>query len=139
MDTTNNEYIGLPAEEARTIPTGGRCAICARRIGKGAAVVAERLDGGEPREWTLCASCHEAVRNEVERAALDTPLRVPVALGIVASERAPGRRPHIWEERFWQRLDSGDSDWLILGIVKLAFAAQAASLILTTAYVALTQ
>lgn len=64
------------------------------------------------REWRLCQPCAQAVRREVERAALDTPLRVVVAVALVASDRSPPARSHVWSERCWREVDSATQDKL---------------------------
>ena len=50
----------------------------------------ETGDVPEPRQsWVFCADCDAAVRTELERSPVQGPLRIRVAVGIVAAERSP--------------------------------------------------
>jgi hypothetical protein len=75
----------------------------------------------EPRSWLLCADCAVAVREEVERADLRTPLRVRIAVGIVALQRRSRPHYHFWNEQFWEELDNEAEtrilEWFIFGLV----------------------
>jgi hypothetical protein len=90
--------------------SGGRCAICGRRQRQpmrrlvDAELVSDDLELA-PRSWVVCSECAEAVQQEVERAGLHTPQRVRVAVGIVAADRHPQRRPSIFSDRYWEELD----------------------------------
>ncbi|MGO8949738.1 MAG: hypothetical protein ACLQUY_19210 [Ktedonobacterales bacterium] len=100
--------------------TSIRCAICDRRSsGPMYRVVESDPPDDEPRSWMLCADCANAVRQEVERADLRTPLRVRIAVGIVALQRR--RRPHFWNEQFWEELDDAAENrimvWFIFGLL----------------------
>jgi hypothetical protein len=67
-----------------------RCSICAKRLGKDIAYLDETGDVPEPRQsWVLCPACDQAVRAELERSPVMGPLRVRIAVGIVAAERSP--------------------------------------------------
>jgi hypothetical protein len=68
-----------------------RCDICAQPTGRDIAFLDETGDVPEPRRsWVLCADCNAAVSAELARSPVATPLRVRVAVGIVAAERSPG-------------------------------------------------
>jgi hypothetical protein len=62
------------------------------------------------------------VQAELARSELRPPIRTRVAVGLVASQRGPARRPKWWQERYWEELD--DVGWnrfiiwsiLIIGI-----------------------
>jgi hypothetical protein len=101
--------------------TSIRCAICdLRSSGPLYRVVESASPDDEPRSWLLCADCAAAVRQEVERADLRTPLRVRIAVGIVALQRRP-RHYHFWNEQFWEE-DDDDAQtrvvkWFIFGLV----------------------
>lgn len=44
----------------------------------------------EPRlSWTLCKQCHQALLQEMERSPVLSPLRLRIAIGIIAAERWP--------------------------------------------------
>jgi hypothetical protein len=86
--------------------TSIRCAICGQRSsGPLYRVVESDLSDDEPRSWLLCVDCAAAVRQEVERADLRTPLRVRIAVGIVALQRRPRPHYHFWSEQFWEEAD----------------------------------
>ncbi|HEU0002199.1 MAG TPA: hypothetical protein VFQ36_14955 [Ktedonobacteraceae bacterium] len=67
-----------------------RCSICARRIWFSATHLIEPLGVPEPRQsWTLCKRCHALLLVEMERSPVLSPLRLRIAIGIVAAERSP--------------------------------------------------
>ena len=67
-----------------------RCSICTRRILSHATHLVEPLGVPEPRRsWTLCKRCSELLLIEMERSPVLSPLRLRIAMGIVASERSP--------------------------------------------------
>lgn len=101
----------LPSEEPRAIAheqapdtldaADGRlhCAICEHRLGK----TFRRLDEGayvpdSGQSWALCAKCYQAVQRQIAAAPVRSPLRVRVAVGIVASERTPAARQAHWDD-----------------------------------------
>lgn len=44
----------------------------------------------EPRQaWTLCKRCHEALLVKMRLSPIRTPLRLRIAMGLVAAERSP--------------------------------------------------
>jgi len=44
----------------------------------------------EPRQsWTLCKRCHQSLLLEMHRSPVRSPLRLRIAMGIVAAERSP--------------------------------------------------
>jgi hypothetical protein len=70
-----------------------RCDICERRLGKSLFFIEETGDvPDERRSWTLCEGCHTAVREQLAISPVRTPLRLRVAVGLVASERTPEAR-----------------------------------------------
>lgn len=70
-----------------------RCSICTRRLGKWVFFVEETGDVPEPKQsWALCSACNEAVHGELERSTVQSPLRLRIAVGMVASERTPQAR-----------------------------------------------
>ncbi len=111
MDSTSEKYqpnTGEPGAltwEPTTPPT--RCAICERRLGKSAHYLEETGDVPEPRQsWALCDQCYASVRARMEASPLQSPLRLRVNIGLVASERTPAaRRARFGEhsDRHWER------------------------------------
>lgn len=71
-----------------------RCAICERRLGSTLVFLEETGDDvPEPRSsWLLCRDCDEAVHQQLARSPLRSPLRLRVAVGLVAAERTPSAR-----------------------------------------------
>ncbi len=66
-----------------------RCAICAYFIWR-PIVLQEPIEAPEPRhEWLLCSYCHKALLNEMRRSPLSSPVRLRVAIGLIAAERSP--------------------------------------------------
>jgi hypothetical protein len=50
----------------------------------------EPEDVPEPRqEWTLCKRCHQALLVRLRLSPVRTPLRLRIAIGLVAAERSP--------------------------------------------------
>lgn len=83
-----------------------RCSICEHRIGGSVTYLEETGAVPEPRQsWTLCPTCAAAVRAEMERSPVVGPLRVRIAVGVVASERSP----HAWRK---PRSGMNDDAWL---------------------------
>jgi len=81
-----------------------RCAICRKRIWVGAFTLQDPAEAPEPQQsWVLCKVCHGGVLAELERSPLRTPMRVRVAVGLVASERWPRARRAMdgQEDRVW--------------------------------------
>jgi hypothetical protein len=63
----------------------------------------EPFEAPEPRhEWVLCQSCHKALLNEMRRTSLSSPVRLRVAIGLVAAERSPNSY-HLRDLRTFQR------------------------------------
>jgi hypothetical protein len=111
MDTTSEGYQpntsgpDAPTLEPITAPT--RCSICQRRLGKAAHYLEETGDVPAPRQsWALCEACYGAVRAQMAATALQSPVRLRIAVGLVASERTPAaRRARFGEQsdRHWER------------------------------------
>jgi len=71
-----------------------RCAICSSRIWFAPVDLTEPESVPEPRlSWLLCKACYGAVLAEVRRSPIRSPLRLRIAMGIVASERWPQAYP----------------------------------------------
>ena len=70
-----------------------RCSICARKLGKTIHFIEETNETPEPRQsWMLCDDCDDAVHDQIERAPVRSPMRVRVAVGLVAADRTPAAR-----------------------------------------------
>jgi hypothetical protein len=53
-------------------------------------VLKEPPEAPEPRyEWILCKPCHAALLAEMRRSSIRSPVRLRVAMGLVAAERSP--------------------------------------------------
>ena len=67
-----------------------RCSICTRRTWLRATQLMEPVGVPEPRQsWTLCKRCHQSLLLELHRSPVRSPLRLRIAIGIVAAERSP--------------------------------------------------
>jgi hypothetical protein len=79
-----------------------------RRIWFNAIPLMEPEGVPEPRQvWTLCSRCHQALLVQMRLSPVRTPLRLRIAIGLVAAERspyvyAPARKP------------LSDSTWIII-------------------------
>ena len=71
-----------------------RCSICNGRIWFHPLRVIEPEGVPEPRlRWSLCKPCYHALLDEMRVSPVRSPLRLRVAVGIVASERWPQAYP----------------------------------------------
>ena len=70
--------------------TNEHCSICTNRIRYDAVHLMEPEGVPEPRHsWVLCPECYQALLVEMRRSPIRTPLRLRIAMGLVASERWP--------------------------------------------------
>src|SRR5260370_29016473 len=70
--------------------TNEHCSICTDRIWFDAIPLMEPEDVPEPRRaWVLCRQCYQALMVEMRRSPVRSPLRLRIAMGLVASERWP--------------------------------------------------
>ena len=70
--------------------TSKRCSICSGRLKSGSVPLMEPEGVPEPRRsWILCNDCYQSLLIEMRRSPVRTPLRLRIAMGIVASERWP--------------------------------------------------
>ena len=64
------------------------CSICARRTWFDPIFLMEPEGAPEPRHsWILCKDCYGILLSEMRRSPVRSPLRLRVAIGMVASER----------------------------------------------------
>jgi hypothetical protein len=107
-----------------------RCAICRKRVWVGALTLQEPVEAPEPRQsWLLCKLCHAAVLAELERSPLRSPVRVRVAVGLVAAERWPRakRADGEREDRVWVAfLYWGFAGAMLLHLIIIVLLAQIA-------------
>lgn len=86
-----------------------RCSICTHRTWFNAVPITEPQGVPDPRrEWTLCTECHAALLMEMRRSPIRSPLRLRIAMGLVAAERSP---------EAYQRLEDGsmsDHRWIVV-------------------------
>ncbi|MDQ2905898.1 MAG: hypothetical protein M3Y81_20440 [Chloroflexota bacterium] len=84
-----------------------RCSVCTSSIWFRPIVLKEAVGAPEPRhEWVLCTPCNEALLAEMRRSSLQSPVRMRVAMGLVAAERSPAayeRNPELRSQHDLQR------------------------------------
>lgn len=67
-----------------------RCSICTSFIWFHPIALKEPVEVPEPRyEWVLCKPCHKALLMEMSRSSIRSPMRLRIAMGLVAAERSP--------------------------------------------------
>jgi hypothetical protein len=67
-----------------------RCSICRRLIWRYSIALEEPPEVPESRyEWVLCKPCYDALLIELSRSTLRSPLRLRIAIGLVAADRSP--------------------------------------------------
>ena len=67
-----------------------RCSICESRLRHKFISIREPEGVPEPRqEWTLCKRCREELLDQLRISPVRTPLRLRIAIGLVAAERSP--------------------------------------------------
>ena len=84
------------------------CSICTRRVWLDPIHLIEPEGVPEPRlSWTLCKRCHEVLSEEMRRSPVLSPLRLRIAMGMVASEYWP----HAYPTRM--RAYISDRKWIV--------------------------
>lgn len=114
-----------------------RCVICARRLRHDARVLAEGPGVPAPQTWSVCAGCQGDVLAEVERSALQNPLRLRIAVGVVAARRERPVRYSILDDRFWEQITDEGLNRLLIWIFGIAFGVHAVAFALVAAYIAI--
>jgi hypothetical protein len=121
--------------ETTSIP----CAICDRCSSGPLYRVVESIPlDDEPRSWLLCVDCAAAVWQEVERADLRTPLRVRIAVAIVALHLRP-RHYHFWNEQFWEEDDDEAQTRIVKGFIFGLVIFKTLFIVLVIAYIVVAQ
>jgi hypothetical protein len=85
-----------------------RCSICMRHVWFSPTYLTEPEGVPEPRlSWLLCKRCHNALNLEMERSPILSPLRLRIAMGMVAS--------HYWPSAYPTRVRAYISDrkWIV--------------------------
>lgn len=82
------------------------CSVCTRYIWFNPIRLEEPEGAPEPRlSWTLCKPCARALHVEMERSPVRSPLRLRIAIGMIAAERWPmayqARIPEHISDRRW--------------------------------------
>jgi hypothetical protein len=82
-----------------------RCAICTDIIWLLPIRLKEPVEAPEPRhQWVICKPCHKALLVEMQRSSIRSPVRLRIAMGLVAAERSPeAYSVHIREQRAFQK------------------------------------
>jgi len=97
-----------------------RCSICTRLIWFHPIALKEPEGAPEPRhEWVLCKHCHKALLLEMHRSSVRSPVRLRIAMGLVAAERWPKAyniSPHLREQQEFQR----EFAWIVRLLVLFA-------------------
>lgn len=94
-----------------------RCSICNSRVWGRPLRIMEPEGVPEPRlTWTLCKPCYSALLNEMRVSPVRSPLRLRIAVGLVASERWPQAYPSR------VRLYISDRRWFVFIMVGLIVA-----------------
>ncbi len=130
----SNDRLGAMSQHLLTSSQTGKaekliCSICLRRLGTDIAFLDETGDVPEPRQsWTLCPDCDKAVRAELEQSPVVGPLRIRVAVGMVAAERSPRAIRRIrtgWKDDTWLMvLCWGFAIVMIIHVFVIAWVAQ---------------
>jgi hypothetical protein len=84
------------------------CSVCTTHIWFEPVYVTEPEDVPTPRlSWVLCKSCYQALQQEMERSPVRSPLRLRIAMGMIASERWP----HAYSTRVREYIN--DRRWIV--------------------------
>ena len=85
-----------------------RCSICEVRLWHNFIPLKEPDSVPAPRqEWTLCKRCHQELLEQLRLSPVRSPLRLRIAIGLVAAERSP----YTYAPR---RKPMSDRSWIII-------------------------
>jgi len=94
-DTIHGGEPTVVARREHSSKKRARCSICRRRIWFDGTPFMEPVGVPEPRRsWILCQQCHAALLIEMRRSPIRSPLRLRIAMGLVAAERSPQAYKH---------------------------------------------
>jgi hypothetical protein len=105
------------------------CSICTRYIWFNPMHLTEPQGAPEPHlSWALCKQCHEAVMIEMNNSPVRSPLRLRIAMGMVASERWPlaystRMRAYISDRRWIVFLAAGFMTAMIVHLILIVMVA----------------
>jgi hypothetical protein len=104
----NGESVAVVHEEKLKRRMGHSCSICTSHIWLHPVQVMEPEGVPEPRlSWVLCKPCYQALQQEMQRSPVRSPLRLRIAMGLVAAERWP----HAYSTRISEYVS--DRRWII--------------------------
>jgi hypothetical protein len=84
------------------------CSVCTRRIWFDPIYIQEPEGVSEPRlSWVLCKECHGVLTMEFRRSPVRSPLRLRIAMGLIAAERSP----HAYPTRMSESIS--DHRWIV--------------------------
>ncbi len=93
------------------------CSVCTNRIWLNPTHMVEPEGVPEPRlSWTLCKQCYQALLVEMRRSPVRSPLRLRIAIGLVAAERWP----HAYTTRVREYVS--DRRWIVFMAVSFITA-----------------
>src|SRR5947207_9445284 len=96
-----------------------RCSICTSFIWFHPIALKEPVGAPEPRqECVLCKPCHAALLVEMRRSSIRSPMRLRIAMGLVAAERSPAAytSTRVSEHQQFQR----EFSWFVWAMVLFA-------------------
>ncbi len=126
MDLTTHWH--TPDLDVETVRESGKCRICGRRTADCLFAVHESAPPSIPGQ-----NGASAVVTQVERSPLRSPLRIRIAVGIVAAERMPQRRRTVLDLEFWEEMPRQQLDGLIAAFVVFLFVMPPLVFLLVTA------
>lgn len=84
------------------------CSVCTNQIWRDPIELVEPEGVPEPRlSWVLCTQCHRALLKEMDRSPVLSPLRLRIAIGLIAAERWP----HAYSTRVREYIS--DRRWIV--------------------------
>src|ERR1700738_1880332 len=100
--------VAVEQDETRKRRSRVHCSVCTNRIWFDSIRMVEPEGVPEPRlSWILCKPCHTALRAELDRSPVRSPLRLRISMGLVAAERCP----HAYTTRVREYVN--DRRWII--------------------------
>jgi len=79
----------------------------------------EPLEAPEPRqEWILCKPCQQALLVEMDRSSIRSPVRLRIAMGLVAAERSP--KAHLSSQLREQQAFEREFTWVMRLLILFA-------------------
>ncbi|MBE3559111.1 MAG: hypothetical protein IMW89_07785 [Ktedonobacteraceae bacterium] len=109
--------------------TALHCSICSRRIWFSPFHLMEPEGVPEPpRSWVLCKGCYTSLQGELRRSPVLSPLRLRVAIGLVAAERWPLAYPdriksYLYDRRWVVAIAIGSFIAILLHLVIIVIVA----------------